>query len=192
MMMQMQTDITTQTPLHNETQEVQTAMQTLEEDLNILLGFGWWKKYVAAAFWSNVSTPVNLAITMLTALTTAQATSPDLFPEKTYIGMSITALVLSVLNTFFRPHTQMSENIKLMNRWNELGLAYEAIYYSDCNTQEDYARRLTDYRKLHMEINVFKSQQSPESQNFLTDLVHIVARGTCLRKKDRWMDLAEV
>lgn len=187
-------DAETQTQIQTQTSEedLKKAMQTLEEDLNILLGFWWWKQYVAAAFWSNVSTPINLAITMLTALTTAQATSPDLFPEKTYVGMSIAALVLSVLNTFFRPHTQMSENIKMMNRWNELGVSYEAIYYTDNKTAEDWARRLADYRKLHTEISTFKSQQSPENRNFLTDLMHIVARGTCLRKQDRWMDLQEV
>jgi hypothetical protein len=168
------------------------AMRALEDDLNAVLGFYWWKKYVAAAFWSNVSTPVNLAITLLTALTTAQATTQQgLFSERAYVGTSIAALVLSVLNTFFRPHQQMSEAVKTMKRWSDFGAAFEAVYYSDGRTPEDWARRLQAYRALHAEIQAFKSEQTPEQQNFLTDLMHIVVRATCLgprARRERWME----
>lgn len=48
---------------------------SVEDNLDKLLGFYYWKRYIAAAFWSNLSTPINLAITLMTAMTTAQATT---------------------------------------------------------------------------------------------------------------------
>ena len=77
----------------------QEAMKKLEARLNKDLGFSWWKKYIAAAFWSNISTPVNLAITILTALTTGQATTSNLLSQRTYVNISIATLLLSVINT---------------------------------------------------------------------------------------------
>lgn len=39
---------------------------SVEDNLDKLLGFYYWKRYVSAAFWSNISTPINLAITLMT------------------------------------------------------------------------------------------------------------------------------
>ena len=52
---------------------------SVEDNLDKLLGFYYWKRYIASAFWSNISTPINLAITLMTAMTTAQATTLNLF-----------------------------------------------------------------------------------------------------------------
>ncbi len=162
----------------------------LQKKLDIALGFGWWKKYIAAAFWSNLSTPFNLSITLLTALTTAQATTDEGFlPKKAYMGISISTLIISVVNTFFKPHQQSTENIKIMNQWWELGNKFEEIFYTACNTPEELEKRYQDYLALQKEINQLEISQSPETQNFLTDLIHLIARNTALRNKDRWLDL---
>jgi hypothetical protein len=44
-------------------------MIKLENKLNGELGDMWWNKYVGGAFWTNISTPINLAITILSAVT---------------------------------------------------------------------------------------------------------------------------
>ncbi len=158
-------------------------VKRLENKLNADIGFAWWNKYVAAAFWSNLSLPLNLTITLLTALTTAQTATENLLPRKSYVALSIVALVISVLNTFFRPHTQMMENIKVMSKWTEFGNKFESIYYSDSDRS-----RLKEYQALQNEINMYENSQSPESRNFLTDLIHIVVRASCLKKRDKWLD----
>jgi hypothetical protein len=172
--------------------DVRLTMRRLERKLNTEIGFMWWKKYVAAAFWSNVSTPINLAITLMTALTTAQATTENLLPERTYVSMSISALVLSVLNTFFRPHVQMSDTIKTMNEWAQFGNRFERIYYSNFDSFEDWTRRSEAYTQLQHDLHAFQSaSQTPDSQNFLTDLVHILAHITCLRGREHWLEMDE-
>jgi hypothetical protein len=40
----------------------------LESKIDNDLGYYFWKKYIAAAFWAQISTPLNLMITIMTAL----------------------------------------------------------------------------------------------------------------------------
>ena len=176
-------------PDANEACRVKNAMLKIEHKLNVEIGFGWWKKYVAAAFWGNMSMPVNLAITLLTALTAAQTTTGNMLPHSSSVGISLATLVLSVLNTFFRPHVQMTENIKLMSRWTEIGNTFESVYYSENESFADHKRRLRDYQRIQQEVNAIQNGQSPEHQNFLTDLIHVVVRATVLKSRDKWLDL---
>lgn len=74
------------------------------EKLNYDIGYFWWKQYVYCAFWSNISTPINLLITILTALTTGQSATNSLISESTNTQLGITALFISIFNTFFVQH----------------------------------------------------------------------------------------
>jgi len=165
----------------------------LEEKLNTDLGFQYWRKYVAAAFWSQVSMPINLVITLMTALTTAQAASPTLLPDGVYRAISITALILTVLNTFFRPHEQMTKNLESMQRWNTLGIEFEKVYYSSVNN--NYGVQVTDlsesivlYTAVQEKLNTLRAQEGPVTMNWLTDCIHMIAIHTCLRRYQRWLD----
>ena len=62
----------------------------IENKLNSDLGYLYWKKYIAGAFWANISTPINLTITILTAIMSGQATTNNLIPQNIYINISIT------------------------------------------------------------------------------------------------------
>lgn len=178
---------------HNEHYvfELSREMVRLEDRINKLLGLSWWKKYIAAAFWGNVSMPVNLSITILTALTTAQATTENLLPHNLYVGASLLTLILTTLNTFFRPHSQMQENIKIMSKWQDLGIQFEKIYYTDKVTHDDMKRRISAYKQLQLEMNQYTNQQSPEAQNFFTDLIYVMFRAICLRHREYWLDCLE-
>jgi hypothetical protein len=179
----------------SDTATARSAMLRIQHKLNIDIGFGWWKRYIAAAFWSNMSMPLNLAITLLTALTTAQATTDALLNHSTYVGISIATLILTVLNSFFRPHAQMTDSIKLMSRWMEFGNKLESIYYSTSDAEDAtdstdaYTVKQRAYEALQAEINAFENSMSPESHNFLTDMIHVVARLTVLNARDKWLDL---
>ena len=173
--------------------KIVSGITKIEKFLDAKIGFYWWKKYIAGAFWSNVATPVNLFITLVTALTTGQAVTNKLIPHDIYSTLSITVLVVSTLNTFFRPHTQLMENVNEMQKWGEFGREYTNIYN---NIEEDlkkteYERlkdKLKNYRMLEKKINDYMATQSTVQQNFLTDLIHIFARRTCLRNgKESWM-----
>ena len=57
-------------------------MENIKEKLDKDIGFYFWKYYIAGAFWSNIATPINLCITIMSALVSAQANSDDLISNK--------------------------------------------------------------------------------------------------------------
>jgi hypothetical protein len=181
--------VITKQPSHSEYKAIYT--EELETKINIEIGYRFWKKYVNAAFWSYISLPINLSITMLTALSTGQATTNNLLPQSLYVNISLATLVISILNTYFRPYVQMNQNIEYMNKWSVLGYKYEAIYYSEKETQEHLEMRLFKYEELMKEINELKKQEILESQNFLTDSIHLGLRSCvcCLKNKTSWLSL---
>jgi hypothetical protein len=167
----------------------------LEDKLNEDLGWYYWKKYVAAAFWSQVSMPINLVITLLTAVTTAQATSPSLLPDSAYRAISITTLMITVLNTFFRPHDKMTKNLELVKLWNGVGMKFEKAFYNDLDNeyekQEDVDSAIAKYKSIQDDINSLRAQEGPDTMNFLTDLIHIVVMFSCLRRRQTWLDASK-
>ena len=174
----------------------------LNNKLDHQIGFYWWKKYIAGAFWSNMSTPINLTITLITALTTGQAATKDLIPDNIYINLSIAVLVISTLNTFFRPHLQMMENVNSMQKWTEFGCKFSNIkndieknkdgkYIFDLENPKNLKHKIGLLRDLQKTINAHITTITSVNQNFLTDLIHIFARKTCLGNKERWTYLEE-
>jgi hypothetical protein len=164
-------------------------MKKMEKKLNGEIGFHWWKRYIAAAVWDNMATPINLAITLLTAIISAQANTDNLISKNLNSTITIITLFLSTINTFFRPHTKKSINIELMNKYNEFGNTFEEIYYSPCIIDNDFIRRNDAYIKLQNEMNKFETNQSPEARNFFTDFIYIICRLTCLKGNNKWLDL---
>lgn len=158
-------------------------MKTLETNLNRIIAQHWWQKYITAAFWSNMSTPVNLAIMLLTTLTTGQAATSNLLSSESFVSISIASLILSVLNTFFRPHAQMNDNLDIMRKWQSLGLKFERVYYSKNHDKEDFERRLKDYARLQKEVHTLQNAPTPTNQNFFTDLIYYAVSFTLTKKQ---------
>jgi len=156
----------------------------IKEKLNKDLGFYYWKYYIAGAFWSNIATPINLFITILSAIISAQANTEKLIPENVYKDLSIALLLLSTLNTFLRPHIQMNENVQMKNKYDGLGSEFERIHFSDKSDEE----KLLEYDNIATRLNEFRISESPVSQNYLTDLIHIICRESCLKKRNLWLD----
>jgi hypothetical protein len=157
----------------------------LEEKIDIDLGFYYTKKYIATAFWSQLSMPINLALTFITALTTAQANTTGLLPEHLYSTISIAALILSVLNTFFRPHIQMSKNAEIMREYAKIGSSFEEIYYGNATVPAS----IEGYKTVQKTIADLRDKEGAETINFITDFIHLVARNSCLRSKQKWLDM---
>lgn len=159
-------------------------MNHLEEKLNITIGKHWWKKYVSAAFWSNIATPINLAITLFTTLSTGQAATDSLLSQNVFIRISIASLILSTLNTFFRPHQQMNINMDAMNKWRQLGAKFEEIYYSECFNDLDYERRIKGYQEIQKDVHTEQIAQETAIQNYLTDFIYFCVANSCLSKSE--------
>lgn len=156
----------------------------LKKKLNTDLGFYYWKYYIAGAFWSNIATPINLSITILSAIVSAQANTENLLPPNVYKDLSIALLILSTLNTFLRPHIQMNENVQMKIKYDGLGSEFEQIHFSD----KLDADKVVEYDNIAKKLNEFRISQSPVSQNYLTDLIHIICRQTCLKENNLWLD----
>ena len=159
-------------------------MSHLENKLNNTIGRYWWKKYVSAAFWSNIATPINLAITLFTTLTTGQAATESLLSQDIFVRISISSLILSTLNTFFRPHQQMNVNTDAMNKWRHLGTKFEEIYYSECFNDLDYERRIKGYQELQKDVHNEQITQESVIQNYLTDLIYFCVSRSCLARSE--------
>jgi hypothetical protein len=166
-------------------------MDEIETKLNIDIGYRFWKKYVTAAFWSYISMPLNLAITMLTALSTGQAATDNLLPKSIYVNISLATLVVSALNTYFRPYVQLNQNVDYMNKWSVMGFRFEEIYYGEKKTLDHIYARLAKYEALMKDINDLKKTEILETQNFLTDSIHLALRSCycCLKNKNSWLAL---
>jgi hypothetical protein len=164
----------------------------LENKIDQDIGFYFWKRYTAAAFWTQISTPINLVITLMTALTTAQSASSTILPEEAYKQIAIATLVITTLNTFFRPHMQLTYNTEQLGKWNEIGIEFENAYYSnrDINTLVSKAieEKIATYKKIQEKVNNQRKAEGVGSINFLTDLIHLIVFRTCIYKYKRWLD----
>ena len=173
--------------------EKRDYMKEIEAKLNNEIGYRFWKRYVNSAFWSYISMPINLSITLLTALSTGQAATDNLLPKTIYVNVALATLILSVLNTYFRPYVQMTDNVELMNKWNDLGCEFESIVYSESKQIEQIEHRLVKYESLMASVNHLKKQEGLETQNFLTDTIYLGIRSVncCLKDRDSWLSLDE-
>jgi hypothetical protein len=161
--------------------------------INRDISWFYWKKYVAAVFWAQLSTPVNLSITLMTALTTAQANAPDLLDAEIYKKLTIATLVLTVINTFFRPHEKSQQNKDYMKQWNAIGIEFEKVYYSKKNNVvNSYAgsdEAIDDYQAVEDKVNELRQKEGPDVTNFVIDFIHIICYFTCLKKYKVWIQM---
>ncbi len=175
-----------------DTREIEMAAQEMifvERKLDREIGYNFWKKYVASAFWSQISTPINLTITFLTAITTAQAQTDTLIPQTLYSQVAIVSLIITTLNTFFRPHTQYATSTEYLSKWNDLGVQFEKQYYSRKTQYPEICNRIDEYKKLHDEVNNLRKAEGANTVNFITDLIFYICYNTCIRKHKRWLDM---
>ncbi len=126
----------------------------LEKELNNTLGLRYWQLFYAIFFWSNIATPLNLAITILSAITTARATESggsEPAPVSSVKGIAIALVVLTTLNTFLRPSTQVGDYMQMFAAWRKYGAEFEELFYSGKAPEV----LEVEYRKLLSEVNKF-------------------------------------
>lgn len=164
-----------------------SSREFLENKLNTDLGFYFWKFYICSAFWANIVTPMNLTITILSALISAQANTGNLLPDTMYKELSIALLLLSTINSFLQPHLKLRNNSELQKKFDAFGCEFDEMYFSNATDND----KIKSYKTIIHKINDIRFSQAPESQNYLTDLIHMICRYTCLRKSNLWLDFYE-
>jgi len=168
-------------------EELDTAILRHGNNINKNSGFYWWKRYTYSAIWSLSATPINLFITIFTALTTAQTTTGSLLGNNTSALLGISTLVLSVVNTFFKPYNQLIINQGLKEKWAEIGIEFETIYYSPAHTDIDKKEKL---RLLSHTWDKVCNLKKGDDNNYLIDVIFLISKTFCIRKNINWLPTA--
>lgn len=164
--------------IYSQDEIINDQIEVIYNSLNYNIGSYWWKKYISSAFWKNISTPINLSITILTALTTGQIATHRLFNDDVTTKLSVSTLLISTINTFFRPNSLYSINLENMKKWADCGIEFEEIIIKDATN----FNKLQMYKKLFKKVNDLKRN---DESNFFTDLIYTVSTKTCL-KEENW------
>lgn len=152
--------------------------------INYDIGFYFWKYYVYSAFWNYVSTPLNLLITILTALTTGNSATKGLLTDALMTNIGIATLIFSIFNTFFRPAQQLNENTEKQRAWARWGAEFEKIYMNKPDTPEERKQWLIKYQDLFSKIN---DEKKKNTNNFCIDILFIITKKLCLKERIYWM-----
>jgi hypothetical protein len=149
-------------------------MLTLQGSLNLRIGTQAWKKYISAAFWNYISTPINFTITLFTALTAGQTgTQSNYLSEKQLFIMLFISFLLSIINTFFKLKEKALLNYESSKKYDEFGAKFEEIYYMPLSNENDLKMKLIEYKILQEEINKYSQKESIENVNYFTELIYI-------------------
>ena len=152
-------------------------MQTLQSSLNLRIGTQAWKKYISAAFWNYISTPINFTITLFTALTAGQTgTQSSYLTEKQLFIMLFVSFLLSIINTFFKLKEKAILNYDASKKYDEFGATFESIYYMPLSNEKDLQTKLVKYKILQEEINKYSQKESIENVNYFTELIYLCFR----------------
>lgn len=161
--------IQTQTDFDVRTDDLKEFLKKMNEDI----GLYWWKYYTYCAFWANIAVPLNLTITILTALTTGQTATGSLLDNHTSMIFGIVVLIISVFNTFFRPTQQLNDNELEKKKWADFGVKFDIIYYSCARDYDGMARNFEKIESLFKEIGNVKRDIK---NNYFIDLIFILTK----------------
>ena len=164
--------------------ELDREIMRCSNNINNDTGFYWWKMYTYSAFWSVTSTPINLSITVFTALTTAQTTTGSLVGENISAAIGILTLILSVINTFFKPYANLMLNQNMKEKWADIGIEYEDIYHSVAHNDVEKRNKLSRLVKNWDRICLLKKTND---HNYLIDVIFLFSRTFCIRKDIKWL-----
>jgi hypothetical protein len=150
------------------------VMLTLQGSLNLRIGTQAWKKYISAAFWNYISTPINFTITLFTALSAGQTgTQSSYLTERQLFIMLFVSFLLSIINTFFKLKEKAILNYEASKKYDEFGAKFEEIYYIPLSSENDLKSKLQEYMHLQEEINKYSQKENIENVNYFTELIYL-------------------
>ncbi len=165
-----------------------------QEVLNRKIGTQAWKKYISAAVWNYITTLINFAITLLTALSTGQAASTKLLDQQQTVIILFCTFILTITNSFFKLNIKMNLNFEAAKVYYKFGAEFEHIYYKKIASITDVINKLNGYELLHNNINEYILTETIENQNYLTELIYMLlinntlARGLNSEHLTKWVN----
>ena len=93
--------------------------------------------------------------------------------------LSLATLLISTLNTFFRPSQQLATANENMGKWRELGNEFERIelenYSVDVKLEKlkSLMEKVLELRRMH-------------KTSYLTDLIHLCSKALCIKQNSDW------
>lgn len=164
---------------------IKHEQRRLEDKLDKMIGFYYWRTYWSTSLWANLATPLNLGITIFTALMTAHSSSSSSFiSDDLNMKINIATFFISIINTFFAPQKQFNDLNEYLSKWSDLGNNFEKVIFSD----SDPVTKITEYISILDVANAIHKEQFTKHRNFVTDLLHIIIRIVFMNSNDRWMN----
>ena len=163
--------------------DYENEVNRLKDHLSYRIGFNYNRTWHCASFWTNVSTPINLSLTLLTALLAADASSTGtLIDSHQYMILSFTTMILTTINSYFKPHIKSTDVNDTLTKWIEQGHKLETLEFADIELKQKYE----SYVELLKESNVLIKTQASKDRNFLTDWFHAVMIWYRGDEKEKW------
>ena len=158
-------------------------VEELKNYLDFKIGYYYHDSYYNSWFWTNISMPINLALTISTALIAAQATSTGNFlSEHDYMVLSFATMILTTVNSYFKPQIKSMDSNVILTKWVELGYKLDNLLFENKTSEELYK----DYRELFIDMHKQASSQS-SNRNFLTSWWHYGLRKLYGAKSENWI-----
>ena len=166
-----------------EKEEYLKKIEELKNYLDFKIGYYYYDSYYCSWFWNNISMPINLALTIATALIAAQASSTgSLLSEHDYMVLSFTTMILTTVNSYFKPQIKSMDTGAVLTKWVELGYKLDTLLFENKSPEELYKEYMSLFTDMHKQA----SSQSG-SRNFLTSWWHYGLRRLYGAKSENWI-----
>jgi len=150
------------------------TMLSLQENLNLRIGTQTWKKYINAAFWNYISTPINFTITLFTAISAGQTgTGNNYLTQNQLFYILFISFILSIINTFFKLKDKAIMNYDSLKKYQDFGAIFERIYFTTIYNEAGLYKRYYAYLDLQTDLNTYESTGSIEHVNYITELIYL-------------------
>jgi hypothetical protein len=147
-------------------------MLTMQENLNMRIGVKRRKKYISAAFWNYISTPINFIITLFTALSASQTgTSSNFLTTDQVFYILLFTFILSIVNTFFKLKEKAQMNYESAKVYEGFGSDFEDIYFTPILVANDVDSKLKKYTDLHKKLTEYSNSEKIDGVNYITEFI---------------------
>jgi hypothetical protein len=167
------------------------TMLTLQENLNLRIGTQSWKKYINAAFWNYISTPINFTITLFTAMSAGQTgTQSNYLSKDQLFYILFISFILSIINTFFKLKDKAIMNYDSLKKYQDFGADFEKIYFTNVQNNTLLLKKYYCYLDLQSKLNTYESTGSIEQVNYITELIFLAFK-SCFSNRMRRINASE-
>jgi hypothetical protein len=144
-------------------------------ELDVTIGILYWRVLLSNKFWANISTPLNLALTFMTALIAAKAsTSSDFISEGVSMQLSFASLIITTINSFFQPQKKEQKLNELLTRIIKIGYDFEFTYWG--NDPDNV--KVGKFKEIQSKLLEFECDIYTKESNMFTELIWKIVQKT--------------